>query len=169
MFVVLSSVTISWKVTIKRELKKDAPTRDRTEDLSVNSRTLYQLSHGGRCDIVQVEIILNFFSFVKCQSVCHSGTLQKCRGTLSERLRRQIRNLLGFARAGSNPAGVVVFSFTYMTKLSCKGSMAEWSKALDSSSSLFGGVGSNPTWTTFFRFSIFWMHGMFWMYSTDTH
>ena len=28
--------------------------------------------------------------------------------------------------------------------------MAEWSKALDSSSSLFGGVGSNPTWTTFF-------------------
>ena len=25
--------------------------------------------------------------------------------------------------------------------------MAEWSKALDSSSSLFGGVGSNPTWT----------------------
>ena len=109
MFVVLSSVTISWKVTIKRELKKDAPTRDRTEDLSVNSRTLYQLSHGGRCNIVQVEIILNFFSFVKCQSVCHSGTLQKCRGTLSERLRRQIRNLLGFARAGSNPAGVVLF------------------------------------------------------------
>ena len=35
------------------------------------------------------------------------------RGTLSERLRRQIRNLLGFARAGSNPAGVVVFSSTF--------------------------------------------------------
>ena len=32
-----------------------------------------------------------------------------CSGTLSERLRRQIRNLLGFARAGSNPAGVVLF------------------------------------------------------------
>eukprot|EP00493_Phyllostaurus_siculus_P019813 UN20128 len=32
-----------------------------------------------------------------------------------------------------------------MTNLSCNGSMAEWSKALDSSSSLFGGVGSNPT------------------------
>ena len=28
--------------------------------------------------------------------------------------------------------------------------MAEWSKALDSSSSLFGGVGSNPTSTTSF-------------------
>ena len=28
--------------------------------------------------------------------------------------------------------------------------MAEWSKALDSSSSLFGGVGSNPTSTTFY-------------------
>jgi hypothetical protein len=27
--------------------EKNAPTRDRTEDLSVNSRTLYQLSHGG--------------------------------------------------------------------------------------------------------------------------
>ena len=59
-----------------------------------------------------------------------------CSGTLSERLRRQIRNLLGFARAGSNPAGVVVFSFTCITNLSCNGSMAEWSKALDSSSSL---------------------------------
>ena len=30
--------------------KKDAPTRDRTEDLSVNSRTLYQLSHGGTAE-----------------------------------------------------------------------------------------------------------------------
>ena len=30
-----------------RSFKKSAPTRDRTEDLSVNSRTLYQLSHGG--------------------------------------------------------------------------------------------------------------------------
>ena len=29
--------------------------------------------------------------------------------------------------------------------------MAEWSKALDSSSSLSGGVGSNPTWTIFFQ------------------
>ena len=85
-----------------------------------------------------------------------------CSGTLSERLRRQIRNLLGFARAGSNPAGVVVFSFTYMTKLSCNGSMAEWSKALDSSSSLFGGVGSNPTWTTlFYTYS----DNSFWAYS----
>ena len=32
--------------------------------------------------------------------------------------------------------------------LRVQGSVAEWSKALDSSSSLFGGVGSNPTWTT---------------------
>ena len=31
----------------EKKFKKDAPTRDRTEDLSVNSRTLYQLSHGG--------------------------------------------------------------------------------------------------------------------------
>ena len=31
-----------------------------------------------------------------------------------------------------------------------EGSLAERSKALDSSSSLFGGVGSNPTWTIFF-------------------
>ena len=35
------------------------------------------------------------------------------------------------------------------------GSVAEWSKALDSSSSLFGGVGSNPTWTIFFGFPYF--------------
>ena len=32
-----------------------------------------------------------------------------CCGTLAERLRRQIRNLLGSARVGSNPAGVVSF------------------------------------------------------------
>ena len=42
------------------------------------------------------------------------------------------------------------FSFSQLSYLSWNGSMAEWSKALDSSSSLFGGVGSNPTWTTFF-------------------
>ncbi|ODV78831.1 uncharacterized protein CANTADRAFT_30698, partial [Suhomyces tanzawaensis NRRL Y-17324] len=30
-------------------------------------------------------------------------------GNLSEWLRRKIRNLLGFARAGSNPAVVVIF------------------------------------------------------------
>ena len=32
----------------KRKKQKSAPARDRTEDLSVNSRTLCQLSHGGR-------------------------------------------------------------------------------------------------------------------------
>ena len=32
-----------------------------------------------------------------------------------------------------------------MNQVSVFGSVAEWSKALDSSSSLFGGVGSNPT------------------------
>ena len=30
-------------------------------------------------------------------------------GTMAERLRRKIRNLLGFSRAGSSPAGVVSF------------------------------------------------------------
>ena len=32
-------------------------------------------------------------------------------GSLSEWLRRKIRNLLGFARAGSNPAAVAIFFF----------------------------------------------------------
>ena len=49
--------------------------------------------------------------------LCPSSNIAECvspelfffsEGTLSERLRRQIRNLLGFARAGSNPAGVVL-------------------------------------------------------------
>ncbi|RDW23822.1 hypothetical protein B0I71DRAFT_142577 [Yarrowia lipolytica] len=33
-------------------------------------------------------------------------------GILAERLRREIRNLLGFPRVGSNPADVAIFSFS---------------------------------------------------------
>ena len=35
-------------------------------------------------------------------------------GTMAERLRRKIRNLLGFSRAGSSPAGVVYFFDIFM-------------------------------------------------------
>ena len=37
-------------------------------------------------------------------------------GNLAEWLRRKIRNLLGSARAGSNPAVVVTFSYLYMER-----------------------------------------------------
>ena len=55
--------------------------------------------------------------FLKNLKFCHC-LLEKeflgefCQDNLSEWLRRQTRNLLGFARAGSNPA-VVVFVFYY--------------------------------------------------------
>ena len=52
---------------------------------------------------------------------------QKCVGTLSERLRRQIRNLLGFARAGSNPAGVVLFNIVQYRNYR---SMVQWPSGL---------------------------------------
>ena len=44
------TVTIKVEGNNENNIKKDAPTRDRTEDLSVNSRTLYQLSHGGTAE-----------------------------------------------------------------------------------------------------------------------
>ena len=52
---------------------------------------------------------------------------------MAEWLRRLIRNQLGYTRGSSN-LSVVVY-----------GCVAEWSKALDLGSNLFGGVGSNPT------------------------
>ena len=81
---------------------------------------------------------------------------------LAEWLRRVIRNHMGFPRAGSNPAGVALFlrTGTHSRRLWCSGyhvwfptmrpgfdsrlahvlmtraSMAEWSKALDLSSSI---------------------------------
>jgi hypothetical protein len=45
----------------------------------------------------------------------HDYNLKKV-GILAERLRREIRNLLGFPRVGSNPADVAIF-FIYMTQL----------------------------------------------------
>ena len=54
---------------------------------------------------------------------------------MAERLRRMIRNHMGYARVGSNPTAVV-----YIRAL-----LAEWSKAADLSSVIFGCVGSNPT------------------------
>ena len=39
--------------------------------------------------------------------------------TVSERLRRTIRNRLGFARVGSNPTGVVFFASQYFSACSC--------------------------------------------------
>jgi hypothetical protein len=42
-------------------------------------------------------------------SVCHfSGKNTNFLGNLAERLRREIRNLLGFPRVGSNPAVVAI-------------------------------------------------------------
>ena len=35
---------------------------------------------------------------------------------MAERLRRKIRNLLGFSRAGSSPAGVVYFLCLFFSK-----------------------------------------------------
>ena len=65
---------------------------------------------------------------------------------MAEWLRRQIRNLMGSARGGSNPSAVA-YSIQYNTIqyniLSAW--MAEWSKAADLSSVIFGCVGSNPT------------------------
>ena len=48
-------------------------------------------------------LLLHYYTSIHLQIY----TLYK--GNLSEWLRRKIRNLLGFARAGSNPAVVVIF------------------------------------------------------------
>jgi hypothetical protein len=70
---------------------------------------------------------------------------------MAEWLRRQIRNLMGFSRVGSNPTAV---DKNYYIVLMCAkenisykiiASMAERSKAIDSSSIPFGGVSSNLT------------------------
>ena len=60
--------------------------------------------------------------------------------SMAEWLRRQIRNLMGSARGGSNPSAVV--SWYHRNRHAW---MAEWSKAADLSSVIFGCVGSNPT------------------------
>ena len=54
---------------------------------------------------------------------------------------------MGSARGGSNPSAVarVCVYVTSYTKLKLCAWMAEWSKAVDLSSILFVGVGSNPT------------------------
>ena len=70
---------------------------------------------------------IELFEFFKTQRLCDFDTFEKCVGTLSERLRRQIRNLLGFARAGSNPAGVVLFN---MVKYHNYRSMVQWPSGL---------------------------------------
>ena len=57
----------------------------------------------------------NLLSCFMQSHVSKCRTQRLCCGTLSERLRRQIRNLLGFARAGSNPAGVVLFHIDMYT------------------------------------------------------
>ena len=85
---------------------------------------------------------------------------------MAEWLRRQIRNLVGSTRGGSNPPAVVYALKFYTilmdwialhcislcriyTRVSCDNRfnawMAEWSKAADLSSVIFGCVGSNPT------------------------
>ena len=60
---------------------------------------------------------------------------------MAEWLRRQIRNLVGFARVGSNPTGVAI----YISNIIICAFLAEWSKALRLGRSIFGCVGSNPT------------------------
>ena len=70
--------------------------------------------------------------------------------SMAEWLRRQIRNLMGFARGGSNPSAVVFSNkneYNYAW-------MAEWSKAADLSSVIFGCVGSNPTSGKAYEFCI---------------
>ncbi len=42
----------------------------------------------------------------------------------------------------------------------CSGEVAEWSKALRSGRSLFGGVGSNPTLTSIFQQQIAHQRGL---------
>ena len=59
--------------------------------------------------------------------------------SMAEWLRRQIRNLVGFAR------GVRIPLLSYDVYHTLHAWMAEWSKAVDLSSILFVGVGSNPT------------------------
>ena len=62
---------------------------------------------------------------------------------MAEWLRRWIRNPMGYARGGSNPSAVDCINSVIIFKL--KALMAEWSKAADLSSVIFGCVGSNPT------------------------
>ena len=68
---------------------------------------------------------------------------------MAEWLRRQIRNLVGSARGGSNPPAVarmIVCSYhRIIVSIVSHAWMAEWSKAADLSSVIFGCVGSNPT------------------------
>ena len=67
-------------------------------------------------------------------------------------LRRVTRNHFSYGGVGSNPA-IVVFNRKKSTDRETKeqyryrieARVAEWSKALVSGTSLFGGVGSNPT------------------------
>ena len=66
-------------------------------------------------------------------------------------LRRVTRNHFSYGGVGSNPA-IVVFKSRKDSinrekgqKNSLTARVAEWSKALVSGTSLFGGVGSNPT------------------------
>ena len=69
--------------------------------------------------------------------------------SMAEWLRRWIRNPMGFALAfgGSNPSAVAyartyhILCYIYIIPAW----MAEWSKAADLSSVIFGCVGSNPT------------------------
>ena len=82
---------------------------------------------------------------------CGFESRQRCKyvvGNLAEWLRRQIRNLMGSARGGSNPS-VVDCKHTTHTMHTLHAWMAEWSKAADLSSVIFGCVGSNPTSGTF--------------------
>ena len=68
---------------------------------------------------------------------------------MAEWLRRQIRNLVGSARGGSNPPAVAhnnSYSYICIKRINVSHAwMAEWSKAADLSSVIFGCVGSNPT------------------------
>ena len=71
---------------------------------------------------------------------------------MAEWLRRQIRNLVGSARVGSNPIAVELYKYHVtcvytrdVTQIYKYAWLAEWSKAVDLSSIIFGCVGSNPT------------------------
>ena len=87
-----------------RRKKNNAPTRDRTEDLSVNSRTLCQLSHGG------TSMHLNFFDkkineifriiFIRWKSIIITIV------PVAQRIRHLTTNQ---GIVGSNPTGDVLF------------------------------------------------------------
>ena len=93
-----------FKISVLNLWQKNAPTRDRTEDLSVNSRTLCQLSHGGTSmsENFFTEKINQFFRIIFIIQERFIFT----RVPVAQRIRHLTTNQ---GIVGSNPTGDVLF------------------------------------------------------------